>query len=74
MVSLKRKKPAAPQPPMRRLAAPRVMTMPLTEVFEKRRTSRDFSDETVSDEDLAAVLWAADGINRKDGAARRPQR
>ena len=49
MVSLKRKKPAAPQPPMRRLAAPRVMTMPLTEVFEKRRTcllyTSDAADE-----------------------------
>ena len=74
MVSLKRKKPAAPQPPMRRLAAPRVMTMPLTEVFEKRRTSRDFSDETVSDEDLAAVLWPLTASTAKTGAARRPQR
>ena len=66
MVSLIRKKKVQAVPE-RNLPEPRHMSMSLTDVFMKRRSSMEFSDRTISDDDLATILWSADGINRKDG-------
>lgn len=57
---------------MRQLPPPQPMTMGLTEVFEKRRTSRDFSEDPICDEDLSTLLWAADGMTRRDGRRTTP--
>lgn len=51
--------------PQRPIPAPRPMTMGLTETFMNRRSGYEFSDEPISDEDLACILWAAEGNNGK---------
>ena len=66
------KKKTAPQPPKRQLPPPLMMAMSLSEAFKKRRTSRDFSEDPICDEDLSTLLWAADGITRKDGRRTTP--
>lgn len=62
-------KKAAPKsrPPERDLPDPAdlPLDMPLKDVFMRRRSSLDFSDATICDEDLVRILWAADGINGK---------
>lgn len=71
MAVLKKKK-AAPEPPMRQLPEPRPMAMTLTDALKKRRTARDFSEDPICDEDLATILWAADGVTRRDGRRTTP--
>ncbi len=44
--------------------------MPLMEALEKRHTTRDFSDQKLSDQVLSNLLWAAFGVNRKDSGKR----
>lgn len=56
----------------RALPKPRHLDMPLTEVLERRQTRRTFSDEPISDLDMATILWAADGINRSNGRRTTP--
>ena len=56
----------------RALPQPRHLDMPLTEVLERRQTRRTFSDEPISDLDMATILWAADGINRSNGRRTTP--
>ena len=56
----------------RALPQPRRLDMPLTEVLERRQTRRTFSDEPISDLDMATILWAADGINRSNGRRTTP--
>lgn len=56
----------------RALPKPRRLNMPLTEVLERRQTRRTFSDEPLSDLDMATILWAADGINRSSGRRTTP--
>lgn len=51
---------------LRQLPSPRKLEMPLQEALEKRRSSRDFSGEPIAEEMVAALLWAANGINRKN--------
>ena len=51
---------------LRQLPSPRKLAMTLQEAFEKRRSSRDFSGEPIAEEMVAALLWAANGINRKN--------
>ena len=51
--------------PERTLPAPLQLEASLTDAFMKRRTSYDFSDEPISDEHLASILWAADGLTGK---------
>ncbi len=41
--------------------------MPLMEALSKRHTQRSMSDEALSHQDIANILWAAWGINREDG-------
>lgn len=45
------------------------MSMSLTEVLMRRRSSLDFSDAPICDEDLVRILWAADGLNGKGNNA-----
>jgi len=40
--------------------------------LEQRRTTREYSPATLSLEDLSAILWAANGINRPDGKRTAP--
>lgn len=51
---------------LRQLPSPRKLEMTLQEALEKRRSSRDFSGELIAEEMVAALLWAANGINRKN--------
>lgn len=51
---------------LRQLPSPRKLEMTLQEALEKRRSSRDFSGEPIAKEMVAALLWAANGINRKN--------
>lgn len=59
------KTPEAPKAPERELPEPGPMDMPIKDVFMRRRSSLDFSDAPICDEDLVRILWAADGINGK---------
>lgn len=65
MVNLKTEKEDAGAPE-RAIPLPRPMTMSLTDTFMNRRSGYDFSDEPISDEDLACILWAAEGHNGKN--------
>jgi nitroreductase len=40
--------------------------------LEQRKTTREFSSATLSLEELSAVLWAANGVNRADGKRTAP--
>ncbi len=51
--------------PERVLPKPARMEASLTDALMHRRTAYDFSDETISDEHLGTILWAADGRNGK---------
>ena len=44
----------------------------LTEAREKRRSIRAYTDEMLSLEQLSALLWSANGINREDGKRTAP--
>lgn len=67
---IKGKKAAeAPKAPERELPEPGDMSMSLTEVLMRRRSSLDFSDAPICDEDLVRILWAADGLNGKGNNA-----
>ncbi|MCI0472239.1 MAG: SagB/ThcOx family dehydrogenase [Ignavibacteria bacterium] len=44
--------------------------MPLMEALSKRHSSRNFSDRKLSDQTLSNLLWAANGINRKESGKR----
>ena len=56
----------------RALPKPAELTMSISDVFRNRATQRTFSDEPLSDQDLATILWAADGINRPNGRRTTP--
>ena len=40
---------------------------PLMQALAERHSTRSFTDEAVSEQDLSNLLWAAWGINREDG-------
>ncbi len=46
--------------------------MDLITALENRKSARDFSDKIISLKDLSTILWAADGVNRKDGKRTAP--
>ena len=46
--------------------------MPLMEALKARRSQRAYSARKLSDQMLANLLWAADGINRDDGRRTAP--
>lgn len=60
-----RKNNDVPTAPERELPEPGPLDMPLKDVFLRRRSSLEFSDATICDEDLVRILWAADGLNGK---------
>jgi nitroreductase len=44
----------------------------LVTALEQRRTTREFAATALSPEDLSAILWAANGVNRPDGRRTAP--
>lgn len=44
----------------------------LTKALQDRRSTRTFTDKEISEQTLADLLWAADGVNRKDGKRTAP--
>lgn len=56
----------------RQLPEPTEMTMSLSEALRQRKSSRTFSDEPLSDQDLVNLLWAADGITHDNGRRTTP--
>lgn len=46
--------------------------MSLTEALEKRQSGREFSDQELTPQQLANLLWAANGITRPDGRRTAP--
>lgn len=44
----------------------------LAKALQDRRSTRTFTDKTLSDQTLADLLWAADGVNRTDGKRTAP--
>ena len=44
----------------------------LTKALQDRRSTRTFTDKVLSDQTLADLLWAADGVNRNDGKRTAP--
>ncbi len=44
--------------------------VPLYEALKKRATSREFSTKDISEKQLSQILWAAAGVNRKEGNKR----
>lgn len=56
-----------------RLDAPRMSGgMPLMEALKKRRVDRSIMDKALTKRQLSEVLWAANGVNRKDGKRTSP--
>jgi SagB-type dehydrogenase family enzyme len=45
---------------------------PLMQVLKERKSSRSFSEQRLSDQELSNLLWAAFGINRPDGRRTAP--
>lgn len=53
------------------LSAPRMEGgLPLFEALKARKSTKEFSDQPLSNETLSNLLWAAFGINRPDAAMR----
>lgn len=48
------------------------LTADLDTALSLRKSERSFSDEPVTDFDLSALLWAADGVNRTNGRKTTP--
>lgn len=44
--------------------------IPLMQAFEKRHSTRNFSERDIPMQELANLLWAANGINRKESGKR----
>ncbi len=54
------------------LPAPNAVEVSLTESLKNRRSVRAYTDEMISLEQLSALLWSANGINREDGKRTAP--
>ncbi len=46
--------------------------MPLMQALAERKSTRSLSDEALSNQDVSNLLWAAFGMNRKDGKRTMP--
>ena len=46
--------------------------MPLMQALAERKSTKSFSDQAVSAQDLSNLLWAAWGVNRPDGRRTAP--
>lgn len=56
--------------PAKTIALPKPVTgggIPLMEALSKRKSTREVSGRSISEQDLSNLLWAAWGINRPDG-------
>jgi SagB-type dehydrogenase family enzyme len=53
-------------------ARPAKSNVDIVGALEQRRTTREYSPATLSLEDLSALLWAANGVNRPDGKRTAP--
>ena len=53
-------------------ARPSKGSVDIVTALELRRTTREYSPATLSPEDLSAILWAANGVNRPDGKRTAP--
>jgi hypothetical protein len=59
----------------RRMALPAPATTggkPLLDALAARKTGREFSDKSISEQTLSDLLWATWGVNRKDGRRTAP--
>lgn len=45
---------------------------PLSKALQERKSTREFTDQKLDDQTLSNLLWAANGINRKDGRRTAP--
>ncbi len=54
------------------LPKPAAATASLTDSLQKRRSIRAYTQDVISLEQLSALLWAANGINREDGKRTAP--
>jgi nitroreductase len=53
-------------------ARPAKSNVDIVAALEQRRTTREYSPARLSLDDLAAILWAANGVNRPDGKRTAP--
>lgn len=53
-------------------ARPAKSNVDIVAALEQRRTTREYAPATLSLEDLSAILWAANGVNRPDGKRTAP--
>lgn len=53
-------------------AHPASVGVDLAKALEQRRTTREYGPGKLSMEDLSAILWAANGVNRPDGKRTAP--
>ena len=53
-------------------ARPATVNVDLVRALEQRRTTREYAPAKLSPEDLSAILWAANGVNRPDGKRAAP--
>lgn len=53
-------------------ARPAAVNVDLVRALEQRRTTREYATAKLSPEDLSAILWAANGVNRPDGKRTAP--
>jgi len=53
-------------------ARPAKSNVDIVAALEQRRTTREYAEATLSLEDLSAILWAANGVNRPDGKRTAP--
>ena len=61
-----KKEPLPSDAIIRELPIRHQLEMSLDEALMNRKSTRDFSGETIPEADLATILWACNGINRKD--------
>lgn len=60
------KEPLPPDAILRELPIRHQLEMSLDEALMNRKSTRDFSGEMIPESNLATILWACNGINRKD--------
>jgi SagB-type dehydrogenase family enzyme len=48
------------------------LNVDIIKAFEQRQTIRNYTDQKLSNDDIATILWAANGINRQDGKRTAP--
>lgn len=49
-----------------------IVNVDLVEALKLRKSTKEFADYRISPQELSTILWAANGINRKDGKRTAP--